>query len=101
MVVVELVEYKLNPGADENNFLEMQRAVKEYFLDNQIGFLGPIEICKQENGTWIEIIRWRSLIDAKKAQRDALDDETCNLYFSYIDPSSVDMRYFEERGVLS
>jgi len=101
MVVVELVEYKLHPGADEDNFLKMQEPVLEYFFENQAGFIEPWEIYKKDEDTYVEIVRWKTLTDAKRAQDEAVKDETCKMYFSFIDLNTVKTEFLREKNVLS
>jgi len=98
MVVVELVQYKLRESVEEEDFLGTLKPVLKNFLEKQSGFLKPWEIYKSEDGTWTEIVRWRTMEDAKKAANPVIHGP-CEEFFSYMDKSTVKTRYIEERQV--
>jgi hypothetical protein len=96
MTVVELVQYKLKPDANEEDFLRSTNDVLKNFLEKQAGFIKPWEIYKSDDGTWTEIVRWATMEDAKKAQ-DPNIHGPCQEFFSYMDESTVKKSFTEER----
>jgi hypothetical protein len=96
MVVVELVQYKLKPEANEEDFISTLKPVLKNFLEKQSGFLKPWGIYKSGDGTWTEIVRWATMEDAKNAANPEIHGP-CQEFFSYMDESTVKKQYIEER----
>jgi hypothetical protein len=56
---IEIVNYQLVEGADEDRFLEINRAVGAEFTSAQPGFLRR-EIGRAEDGTWLIAVYWET-----------------------------------------
>jgi hypothetical protein len=96
MVVVELVQYRLKQGANEQAFIETFESVLKNFLEKQPGFLKPWEIFKSENGMWTEIVRWKTMEQAIHAADPAIHGP-CQEFFSYMDTATETKSFSEEK----
>jgi hypothetical protein len=55
---IELVNYRLNDGADPDEFLAINRVVGAEFTSAQPGFIKR-EIGRSDDGTWLIAVTWR------------------------------------------
>ncbi len=91
--IVEFVKFKQKEGTDEGNFLDASDAM----LEDVSKFKGFIkrELLKGKDGFWADLVHWETMEDAQNAMKEVMNHKTCQLFFSMIDESSIDMNHFE------
>ncbi len=94
--IVEIIQFKLVDGVNEEVFLQDATNVQKRFLEKQEGYAGTRQLLKDKDGEWVDIVYWESLEDAQKAQEAAMVSKTCMPMFEKIDPSSVKMLHLEQ-----
>ena len=94
--IVEITQFKLVDGIAEEAFLQDAENVQKGFLEKQAGYAGTRQLLKGQEGEWFDIVHWKSLEDAQKAQEAAVGSETCTPMFQKIDPSSIKMLHLEQ-----
>ncbi|HEX2014904.1 MAG TPA: hypothetical protein VLA68_06725 [Nitrososphaera sp.] len=93
-VAVELVQFKIARGVDEESFLKASDAVQS-FLNRSRGFVHR-ELAKTPDGLhWIDIVKWRTREEADQASRIATKDPSCMKFFELIDRSSIKTQHME------
>ena len=90
--ILEIAEFKLAAGADEQGFLKEADAVQRDFLERQKGYMDR-ELLKGEDGEWIDIVHWRSMEEAKRAADTIMQDPACLGFLQKIEPESVKMMH--------
>lgn len=93
--IVEIAQFKLAAGVDEQGFLKEAEAVQRDFLEKQNGYMDR-EILKGGDGQWIDIVHWRSMEDAKHAADAIMQDPACLGFLQKIDPASVKMFHLQQ-----
>jgi len=91
-IIVEIAQFKLAAGVDEQGFLKESEAVQRDFLEKQKGYMDR-ELLKGEDGQWIDIVHWRSMEEAKRAADAIMQDPVCLGFLQKIDPKSVKMMH--------
>jgi len=92
---LELVNYRLNDGADPAQYLELSRAVGKQFTSAQPGFLHR-EIGQSDDGTWLIAVYWKTADDARNSigNIDTIPD-TVKTYMSMIDRDTLTRSIFD------
>jgi hypothetical protein len=93
-LVVELAQFKLGAGVDEQSFLKAAEAVQENFLKKQSGYINR-ELLKGEDNQWVDIVHWSSLEAAQQAAEMMLKDPSAIGFVQAIDPASVKMMHLK------
>ncbi|SFD67314.1 hypothetical protein [Pseudoalteromonas denitrificans] len=92
--VVEIVQFKLNEGITEQDFMSSNDEF-EKFLYQQSGMLYR-SLCKSStNGTYTDIVYWQTMEQAKTAQQAFFDSEFCKQFMICIDKESVIMDHLD------
>lgn len=94
MTTVEFAEFKIAQGVDEKEFMKMSEAMM-HDLRKQRGFLSR-QLVRGDDGTWADIVHWKTLADALDIAKNFEKIESCHNYLGMIDPSSVRIRHFEQ-----
>lgn len=92
---LELVNYRLNDGADPEAFLAINRRVGQEFTSTQPGFLHR-EIGQSDDGTWLIAVFWKTAEDASNSigNIDTIPD-TVKTYMSMIDRDTLTRSIFD------
>lgn len=92
---LELVNYQLNDGVDQESFIAINRQVGSEFTSIQPGFLHR-EIGKDENGKWLIAVFWKTSQDARNSIAN-IDDipDTVKQYMSMIDRKTIVRSIFD------
>ncbi len=98
--IVEIAQFKLVAGVDEQGFLKEAEAVQSDFLEKQKGYIDR-ELLKGGDGQWIDIVHWRSMEEAKRAAEAIMKDPACLGFLQKIDPASVKMMHLRQVGTWS
>lgn len=93
--VIEIMRFRLPPGADEAAFLAADRQVQEEFASRQPGLLRRTTARGQDGG-WIVIDLWRSAADAAACDVRWEHDPVTQGFMAQLDRSSVTTERFQE-----
>ena len=88
---VEVVTFRLLPGADEAAFLVAARAT-EVPLREQPGFLRR-RLVQGADGQWTDWVEWRDAASAHSAAEVMMAEPAFGPFMAMIDPASVVMRH--------
>jgi hypothetical protein len=91
--VLEVVLFKLKPGADEAAFMAASEAVMPD-LRAMRGFIRR-ELLKDADGRWMDTIHWHSLDDAQRAAEVFLTLSCAQTLIALIDEPSMTMLHLE------
>jgi hypothetical protein len=94
--VIEIMRFRLPPGADEAAFLAADRRVQEEFASCQPGLLRRTTARGQDGG-WIVIDLWRSAADADACDARWELDPVTQGFMARLDRSSVTTERYQER----
>ena len=94
-LIVEIAQYKLATGVDEQDFLKEAEIVQKDFLEKQNGYIDR-ELLKSEDGQWVEILHWNSMEEAHKAAEVMAQDPVALVYMQKIDLTSLKMLHVEQ-----
>jgi hypothetical protein len=86
--VIEILQFRLVPGADEAAFLAADRSVQTEFAYQQPGLLRRTT-ARGDDGEWIVIDVWRSDADAAAADEGWEQDPATRRFMSFVDRDSV------------
>lgn len=92
---VELVNYRLNDGADPDDFLAINRVVGAEFTSAQPGFIKR-EIGRNDDGTWLIAVTWQTADDARNSigNIDTIPD-TVKTYMGMINRDTLTRSIFD------
>jgi hypothetical protein len=91
--VLEVVLFKLKPGAEEADFLAASEAVMPD-LRAMRGFMGR-ELFKDADGRYLDTVHWHSLDDAHRAAQVFLTLSCAQTLIALIDELSMTMLHLE------
>lgn len=91
--ILEVVLFKLRPGADEAAFLAASEAVMPD-LRAMRGFIRR-EVFKDVDGRWMDTVHWQSLGDAHRAAEVFLGLPCAQTLIALIDEPSMTMLHLE------
>lgn len=89
MQTIELVTFRLTPGADRLAFLDAARAT-EATVRRQPGFVARM-LTEAPNGTWSDIVTWASHPQAMAAAEAVMSDPDFGPFAAMIDGPTVRM----------
>ncbi len=93
--MIEILNFRLAAGADEDAFLEADRRVQVEFAYQQPGLMRRTT-ARSTDGEWIVVDLWRSADDADACAKQWEKDPVCQEFMGFLDSSSVRTeRYFE------
>ena len=93
MTITEFIRYKLREDTKTDDFLKAaEKMIPE--LKTQKGLI-DWQLCKEENGNWIEILHWKSLDEAKTAAKAVLKLSSVQSFIKFIDKPTTENTYFE------
>jgi hypothetical protein len=86
--MIEILTFRLTPGADEDAFRAADRLVQTDFAYRQPGLLRRTT-ARADDGAWIVIDLWRSAADADATDARFGDDPATAAFMSFVDGGSV------------
>jgi hypothetical protein len=89
--VIETVSFKLAAGTDIPAFLASNEAINTW-VKTQAGFMWR-KLCLHDDGTWLDVVQWRSMDDALLSAQKMMDDIGQSPFMAMIDPESIMMRH--------
>jgi hypothetical protein len=92
---IELVNYRLNDGADPDAFLAINRVVGAEFTSAQPGFIKR-EIGRGDDGAWLIAVTWQTADDARNSigNIDTIPD-TVKTYMGMINRDTLTRSIFD------
>ncbi len=90
--VLELVVFQLKNGVTDEAFLETTGAANDW-IKTQPGYISEDLVLSDDGGTWIEVVWWNSLAEAKAAAEKAMTSEACTPMFSKIQFEGIVMHH--------
>ncbi|MCA9486936.1 hypothetical protein H6501_03790 [Candidatus Woesearchaeota archaeon] len=91
----EIFSYELAEGVTEEKFLQVANRIHEVWMSKQSGFVGW-EINKEENGTYTDIVYWKSKDDAKNSETTMKDIPNVQEWFSCYNAPPISSKKLEE-----
>ena len=92
-MIVEIIRYKLCKDTETDKFLKAaEKMIPD--LKNQPGLINW-QLCKEENGSWLEILHWNRLEEAKTAAKRVLGVNSVKAFIKFIDEPTTESAYFE------
>jgi hypothetical protein len=92
-VIVEVSQFRLVAGTDENAFLAAAEQTQSEFLGQQHGFVGR-DLLRADDGTWMDIVRFRDAESARAAFVAFARHPGAAPFESMLDPDSVMMTHW-------
>jgi hypothetical protein len=93
MAVMEIVTFRLLPGADEATFLAADYRMQTEFVPHRPGFARRTT-ARSDDGSWASVLLWSSMADAESAYADLEGDEVGAGFLSLVDPATLERRVF-------
>jgi hypothetical protein len=93
--VIEIMRFRLPPGADEAAFLAADRRIQEEFIYQQSGLLRRTTARGEDDG-WLVMVHWRSSSDADAAEAQGERNELARAFWALLDSSSISVERFQE-----
>lgn len=91
---IEVVKFRLAAGVTQGDLESASRAAGEV-LSTFDGFISR-DLGQSEDGTFIDVVRWRDMGCAQAAADNAMKSPVCGSFFQLIDASSIDMSHFNK-----
>ena len=92
-MIVEVSQFRLVPGTDEEAFLDAAEASQSGFLGEQKGFIGR-DLLRTDDGSWMDIVRFESGEEAQAAFEGFAGHPSVTAFESMLDPGSVSMTHW-------
>jgi hypothetical protein len=92
-MVVEVSQFRLVPGTDDEALLEAAEESQSGFLGHQTGFVSR-ELLRAEDGSWMDIVRFEDLEAAQAAFQGFSEHPAAKAFEAAIDTSSVSMSHW-------
>jgi hypothetical protein len=94
MAVMEIVTFRLRPGAAEDAFLAADYRVQTEFVPHRPGFARRTT-ARADDGSWATVLLWSSTDDAESAFAAFGDgDEVGAAFLALVDAATVERRLF-------
>jgi len=92
-MIVEIIRYKLRKKAKLGDFLKAaENMVPD--LKKQPGLI-DWQLCREENRSWLEILHWNRMEEAKTAAKRVLELDSVKAFVKFIDEPTTESAYFE------
>ncbi|MFH5821466.1 antibiotic biosynthesis monooxygenase family protein [Georgenia sp. AZ-5] len=92
-MIVEVSQFRLVPGADEDAFLAAAEETQTGFLATQPGFVGR-ELLRGPDGSWLDIVRFESADAAHAAFAAFVGHPSTSAFEAMLDPEAVSMTHW-------
>jgi hypothetical protein len=93
LMIVEVSQFRLIPGTDEQAFIEASEETQSGFLGKQEGFVGR-DLLRADDGSWMDIVRFETREAAQTASEGFAGHPGVKTFESLLDPSSVSMTHW-------
>ena len=87
----DLITYQLAEGITENHLLSVAQKVVDSWMNAQKGFI-KWEITKDKEGNFMDIVYWKSVEDAKKAELDMMNIPNAADWFACYEEGSINSK---------
>ncbi len=94
-MVLEYVKVQLNDGVDKGEYIELAKQVEKEFISQQQGFIRHTSWWT-EDGSWVDLIEWETMEQAKAATDKAMQSDTCNRWFSMMKLEALVMEHLDQ-----
>jgi heme-degrading monooxygenase HmoA len=94
-VIVEVSQFRLVPGTDEQAFLKAAEETQSGFLQQQPGFRSR-ELLRSDDGSWIDLVRFDSLDEARAAFEAFAGHPSAGAFEKMLDVSSVAVSHWSQ-----
>lgn len=92
---LEVVLFRAKMGVSDEQVLHGSAQI-QHWLEGAAGYVKR-EVSKGDDGQWVDIVHWRSLVDAQQAAQQLMADPAAADLMSFIDPESITMLHVEQR----
>ena len=94
-ITIWTCEYKLKKNADEAEFLAASEVLGREYISKQKGYISWKQL--KGEGTWVDLISWETLEDAKNFEKGGGEENPLALkFYSFINLMSCKTRYYTE-----
>ena len=94
MATMEIHTFRLQPGADEEAFLQADYRVQTEFAPFQPGFVRRTT-ARGQDGEWLVVVLWGSAAHAEQAIAASRSDPAMRALAAFVDPSSHRIQRFD------
>ncbi len=88
---VEYMHFSLIEGANPDDFLRETLAV-DSILESYEGFVAR-HLARNADGTWVEVVYWKTLKDAEEALPRFVKDERTKGFLALVDGETLSVKY--------
>jgi Antibiotic biosynthesis monooxygenase len=92
-MIVEVSQFRLVPGTDEQAFLEASEETQSVFLGKQEGFVSR-DLLRTDDGSWMDIVRFETGEAALAAFQGFAGQPGVKNFESMLDANSVSMTHW-------
>lgn len=93
MTIVELVQFKLQPGVSDADFIAAADQAQTGFLQHFAGFIKR-ELWKQDDETWVDLVYWATSEAAQESMKQFLTHPGTQRFMSMILPDSATASHY-------
>jgi hypothetical protein len=93
--MLELMRFRLVPGADVSAFLAADKRLQSDFAYQQPGLLRRTT-ARGADGRWVVVDVWRSAADADACAAQWDSDDMAGAFMAFVDRSTVESERYEE-----
>jgi len=90
-VVTEIVIYNTQAGIQRKDHIKHAEAISP-ILEQLDGFISR-QFSQTADGKWVDIVYWKNLASAEKAAEKVQHIPECTLFFSDMDPNSIEFMH--------
>jgi hypothetical protein len=90
---VEVIHFRMQEGADEEEFIREDERVGREYTPYQPGFISR-ESAKNDEGDWVVIVHWESAEDAEASMQKFPNDPTAQRFIAMMDSDTFSMKRF-------
>ncbi len=94
-MIIEIAQFKLGAGVNEEEFLQEAEEVQKNFLEKQSGYIDR-ELLKSDDGLWVDVLHWNSMEEALEAAEVMIKNPKTQGFILKIDSSSVKMLHLKQ-----
>ena len=93
--MIEVSKFRLASGVSTEVFLESNADFQQHFVYQQEGLIRRT-VASGLDGTWGAITWWRSMNDARRADKEAATSPVAVAFNDLLDTASIETEYFKE-----
>lgn len=84
------ISYKLKKGASVEDFLAASKKCNDEVLSKQKGYISWNVL--RDGDTWVDLVKWESVEDAKKAETAGAGNPASRAFYSFINMNSCKLQ---------